>query len=191
MTSQLLEDCSMQVREEQQMGSLVLLLLVAWAASGQVAEYTGGSNGAMQAPPEHTAREGEGWSDSPKVMVLHPITTDESSAEPPRPTPAGSVCMMKVDCADTSPINYDEVVLELQRDEEYQDAPSTAQETTAATSSTGSPKPTPPPVPCTVEIQVLQKYRGQCVRLGQHFGGCRAGPFVSPLQPPCHPPPQH
>ncbi|XP_049798924.1 uncharacterized protein LOC126234280 [Schistocerca nitens] len=186
MTSQLLADCSMQ--EEQQMSYLVVLLLIASGALGEVTECSGGSNGATPASTEHTAREGKGWSEYPKVVVLQPITT-ESSAEPSRLTPIKSVCMMKVDCADISPIDHDE---ELQRDEEYQDAPSTVQETpTAASSSTGSPKPTPPPVPCTVEIQVLQTFRGQCVRMGQHFGGCRAGPFVSPLQPPCHPPPQH
>ncbi|XP_049771804.1 uncharacterized protein LOC126150027 [Schistocerca cancellata] len=170
------------------MGSLVVLLLIVSGALAEVTECTGGSNRAMPAPTEHTAREGKASSDHPRVILLQPITTEESSGEYPRPTPINSVCMMKVKCADASPIYYAE---ELQRDEEYQDAPSTAQETTAATSSTGSPKPTPPPVPCTVEIQVLQKFRGQCVRLGQHFGGCRAGPFVSPLQPPCHPPPEH
>ncbi|XP_049854835.1 uncharacterized protein LOC126335519 isoform X1 [Schistocerca gregaria] len=172
------------------MSSLVVLLLIAAGALAEVTESTGSSNSAMPTHTDHTP-EGKGWSDYPKVMVLQPITTEESSAEPSRPPPIKSVCMMKVNCADTSPIDYDEVVLELQRDQGYQDAPSTVEETpTAATASAGSPKPTPPPVPCTVEIQVLQTYRGQCVRLGQQFGGCRAGPFVSPLQPPCHPPPQ-
>ncbi|XP_049948365.1 uncharacterized protein LOC126456664 [Schistocerca serialis cubense] len=171
------------------MGSLVLLVLIAAGALAEVTECTGGSTSAMPASTEHTAREGKASSEYPKVMLLRPITTEESSAEPSRPTPINSVCMMKINCVDASPIVHDE---ELQRDEEYRDAPSAVQETpTAAASSTSSPKPAPPPVPCTVEIQVLQTFRGQCVRLGQHFGGCRAGPFVSPLQPPCHPPPQH
>ncbi|XP_049854893.1 uncharacterized protein LOC126335548 [Schistocerca gregaria] len=165
------------------MGPLVFWLLLASGAFPEL-ECADGSSNAMPPPTEPTIQEREVFSEQRRIL-LQPISVEEFASETSRVGPTEGICMKRVKCDDES--SSDEVP----RRDKHQDVPKTLEaKATAKTSTTSSLWSTRPPLTCSIPVQTMYTYRGHCVRLSRNLGGCRSGSMMSPMQPPCHPPPQ-
>ncbi|XP_049771813.1 uncharacterized protein LOC126150146 [Schistocerca cancellata] len=166
------------------MGPLVFLLLLASGAFPEL-ECADGSNNKMPSPTEPTIQKGEVFSEHRRIL-LQPMTVEVFTSETARLGPSEGFCMKRVKCDDDS--SSDEAP---QTDEEHQDVPRTLEvKATAETSTASSVWSTRPPLTCSIPVQTMYTYRGHCVRLSLDVGGCRSGSMMSPMQPPCHPPPK-